>query len=393
LIAGGTGSGETNKMYTVSLADGLFKSGLEINAEVYAQYSDYLVAESKKHPKKSFFEEFMNPTLPMAEFVPDAGLISSAAAGSDIAVIAIGRQAGEGVDRKVQNDYYFTEKEKQLLKSVSDMFHGKNKKVVVVLNVGGVVDVTEWRDNADAILLAWQPGMEGGNAIADVITGKVNPSGKLASTFPASYNDVPSAKSFPGKEFKDKPVQGMMGMPAFEAEVTYDEGIYVGYRYYKTFGVKPAYEFGYGLSYTDFTYSDLSLSAQAFNNNITVSVTVKNSGAVAGREVVQLYLTAPTGKLDKPAVELKGFVKTGLMQPGEIQTLSFTLNTKDLASYNTAINSWVADAGTYTVKVGTSETAKLSGTFKLGKSVVVEKTTKALVPAAPITELKPKAKI
>jgi beta-glucosidase len=393
LIAGGTGSGETNKMYTVPLADGLFKSGLEINAEVYAQYSDYLVAESKKHPKKSFFEEFMNPTLPMAEFVPDAGLISSAAAGSDIAVIAIGRQAGEGVDRKVQNDYYFTEKEKQLLKSVSDMFHGKNKKVVVVLNVGGVVDVTEWRDNADAILLAWQPGMEGGNAIADVITGKVNPSGKLASTFPASYNDVPSAKSFPGKEFKDKPVQGMMGMPAFEAEVTYDEGIYVGYRYYKTFGVKPAYEFGYGLSYTDFTYSDLSLSAQAFNNNITVSVTVKNSGAVAGREVVQLYLTAPTGKLDKPAVELKGFVKTGLMQPGEIQTLSFTLNTKDLASYNTAINSWVADAGTYTVKVGTSETAKLSGTFKLGKSVVVEKTTKALVPAAPITELKPKAKI
>lgn len=392
LIAGGTGSGETNKMYAVSLSEGLFKSGVELNGQLYAAYADYLAGEAARHPKKSFFEEFMNPTPPTPEFEPDNNLLSHAVSSSDMAIIAIGRQAGEGADRKVQNDYYFTEKEKQLIKRVADLFHSNNKKVVVVLNVGGVVDVTEWRDNVDAILLAWQPGMEGGNAIADVLTGKVNPSGKLASSFPANYNDVPSAKSFPGKEFKDKPVQGMMGMPAFEAEVTYDEGIYVGYRYYSSFAVKPAYEFGHGLSYTDFAYSDLKLSSPSFKDNLTVSVTVKNSGNVEGREVVQLYLSAPASKLDKPALELKGFAKTGLLKPGESQTLSFTLTAKDLASYNLVSSSWIADPGTYTVKFGTSESVKLSGSFKLAKALVVEKTSKALVPATPVVELKPKVK-
>ena len=120
--------------------------------------------------------------------------------------------------------------------------------MVVVLNVGGVVEVTSWRDKVDAILLAWQPGLEAGNAVADILSGKVNPSGKLATTFPVNYEDVPSAKNFPGKEFPEKAVEGNSGRKQIPAEVTYEEGIYVGYRYYNTFNVKPAYEFGYGLS-------------------------------------------------------------------------------------------------------------------------------------------------
>ena len=152
------------------------------------------------------------------------------------------------------DDYELTSLEKDMIASVSDAFHAKHKPVIAVLNIGGVIDVPSFRDKVDAILLAWQPGQEGGNAIADVLSGKVNPSGKLATTFPESYNDVPSAKNFPGKEIPEKATQGMMGK-VIPAEVVYQEGVYVGYRYFNTFKVKPAYAFGYGLSYTNFSFS------------------------------------------------------------------------------------------------------------------------------------------
>jgi beta-glucosidase len=228
--------------------------------------------------------------------------------------------------------------------------------------------------------------------MVDVLSGKVNPSGKLATTFPAVYTDDPTAKNFPGKEFKDRPPFTVFGAPNYDVEVMHAEGVYVGYRYYSTFGVKPSYEFGYGLSYTDFTYSDFKLSSGTFTDKLTATVTVTNSGKVAGREVVQLYLGAPTNKLDKPVSELKGFAKTDLLKPGESQTLTFTLTARELASYQTKINSWVADAGSYTVKIGTSQTTKQSATFKLAKDIVVEKTNKVLVPKVAVNELKPASK-
>ena len=394
LIAGGTGSGEVTKMYTVPLSDGLFHAGFAANSELYSTYTKYVEEENIKHPKKSMFEEFMNPTPPIGEYSLSTDLIAKAANANDHAIISIGRNAGEGSDRKIDGNYNLTETEKTLIKNVVDAFHAKNKKVIVVLNIAGPIEMTSWRDNVDAILLAWQPGLEGGNAIADVLSGKVNPSGKLATTFPASYADDPSGKNFPGKEFKDKPVPGMFGQKAFEAEVTYEEGVYVGYRYYNTFEVKPAYEFGYGLSYTDFTYSDLKLSSSSLTDKLTASVTVTNSGKTAGKEVVQLYISAPTNKLDKPATELKGFAKTGLLKPGESQTFTFTITAKDLASYQTKTTSWVADAGTYTVKIGTSQTVKQSATFKVAKEIITETTNKVLVPKSTINELvsKPAAK-
>jgi len=389
LIAGGTGSGDVNKAYTVSLDKGLSNAGYNLDAELKNTITGYLADEKAKHPKKSFFEEFMNPTPPVSELATDNTLIAKTANEADIALIAIGRNAGEGRDRKLPGDYYLTETEKGQIKNVSDAFHAQHKKVVVVLNIGGVIDVAEWRDDADAILLAWQPGLEGGNAITDVLSGKVNPSGKLATTFPASYNDVPSAKNFPGKEFPEKATTGMMGMKLIPAEVIYEEGIYVGYRYYNTFHVKTAYEFGYGLSYTNFDYKNLSFSASSFKDKIIATVTVTNVGSVPGKEVVQLYISAPSKKLGKPSEELKAFAKTSLLHPGKSQTLTFVIKASDLASFDTNTSSWVAEAGEYTVKIGASSTNfKQTKTFKLDKDVVTGKTSKALAPQAEINELK-----
>lgn len=392
LIAGGTGSGDVNKMYTVNLAEGLFYAGISINPELQLTYTSYLEEQRLKYPKKSMMEEFMNPTPPIPEHNLNATAIAKAATLNDHAIIAIGRNAGEGADRKVDGNYYFTNTEKTLIKEVSNAFHAKNKKVTVVLNIAGPVDVVAWRDDVDAILLAWQPGLEGGNAMADILTGKVNPSGKLATTFPVAYADDPSGKNFPGKEFKDREVPGMFGQKAYEAEVVYEEGIYVGYRYFSTFGVKTAYEFGYGLSYTDFTYSPLTLSSTTFKNELTATIIVTNTGRTAGKEVVQLYVSAPTTKLDKPTHELKGFAKTNLLKPGESQTLTFTLKTTDLASYQTRQSAWVADAGTYTIKVGTSEQTKQTASFKLAKDLVVAKTSKVLAPKDPVNELVSKSR-
>lgn len=390
LIAGGTGSGDVNKAYKIPLVKGLSAAGFKVDSELQNAIETYMREEYAKRPKKNFFQEFMNPTPPLKEFELAKEMIDAKASSSGIAIVAIGRNAGEGRDRQIENDFALSDTEKALLKNVSEAFHAKGKKVVVVLNIGGVIEVASWRDMADAILLAWQPGLEGGNAIADVLSGKVNPSGKLATSFVVNYPDVPSAKNFPGKEFPEKSTTGMMGMKAIPAEVTYEEGIYVGYRYYNTFNVKPSYEFGYGLSYTTFEYSPVQLSSKTFNGKITVTVTVKNTGKAAGKEVVQVYLSAPKGKLDKPAEELRAFAKTGLLQPGKSQTLTFTLKAEDLASFDTESSSWVAEAGQYTVKVGASSlNIKSTADFSLPKDLVAGKVNKVLVPQVTITELKP----
>ncbi|MEO7767287.1 MAG: glycoside hydrolase family 3 C-terminal domain-containing protein, partial [Ferruginibacter sp.] len=274
-IAGGTGSGDVNVAYTVSLVEGLSNAGFVVEKELKNRYEQFIVAEKAKQPKKKFFFEL---PAPLPEMEPGEDLINQKAAEEDIAFITIGRNAGEFQDRKKENDYYLSEAEIQLIKKVSAAFHAKNKKLVVILNVGGVVDVTSWNDDADAILLSWQGGQEAGNAVADILGGKVNPSGKLTATFPVSYDDVPSAKNFPGKNLSKEEEKGIGGFSmGFESEVVYEEGIYVGYRYYNTFGVKPAYPFGFGLSYTNFRYGNMKLSSATFNGKITISVDITNT--------------------------------------------------------------------------------------------------------------------
>jgi len=390
LIAGGTGSGDVSKAYAISLAEGLTTAGYKLDKDVQGIYKNYLDDYAKQHPKKNPLQEIMNPTPYAPEYTFDKALIDQKAFASDIAIVYIGRNAGEGNDRKVVDDYELSDQEKEMINNVSDAFHSKKKKVIVVMNIGGVIDVSPFKDKVDGILLAWQPGQEGGHAITDVLSGKVNPSGKLATTFPGSYKDDPSAKNFPGKEFPDKATTGMFGMRSVPAEVTYEEGIYVGYRYYNTFNIKPAYEFGYGLSYSNFSYSPVKLSSSSFDGKLSATVTITNTGKVAGKEVVELYVSAPTNKLDKPAEELKAFAKTELLQPGKSQTITFTLTPKDLASFDTNTTSWIADAGNYTVKVGASSlNIKATASFNVSKDFIVEKDHKVLAPQVQINELKP----
>lgn len=370
-IAGGTGSGEVNYEKAISIKDGFVNAGYKVLPRleaVYTNFIDTVLSNSKEENKKQVVD--FHAELPL-----EKSLIETQMKGSDIAIITIGRNAGEGWDRKV-SDFSLTDTEKALIKNVSDVYHAAGKKVVVVLNIGGVIATADWREWPDAILLAWQTGQEGGNALVDILKGKVNPSGKLPMSFPVKYEDVPSAKEFPG-EPKENPVNA-----------PYEEGIYVGYRYYDTFGLPVAYEFGYGLSYTRFDYSDIKLSRDTFSDSMEITLMVKNAGKLAGKEVVQLYLSAPQNEIEKPRHELKAFAKTRLLKPGESQQITLTLDSRALASFWSGISSWVAEKGTYQVEVGaSSRDIRAKAIFQMPQTLIVGKEHNVLYPNRPIKAL------
>ena len=366
MITGGTGSGDVNEAYTVSLVEGLKAAGLAVDAPLAEGYATHIAAEEKKQPPPA--RPFQpKPPIPERAVVP--GEIARAAREADMALVTLGRNAGEGRDRKVEDDFLLSAAERALLQDVATAFHAKKKKVVVVLNIGGVIETASWRDVPDAILLAWQPGQESGHAIADVLTGKTAPSGKLATTFPVKWEDVPSSANFPGKTLEGPDPNAQQQGPFRgdrAAEVEYTDDVFVGYRHFATKGVKTAYPFGFGLSYTRFEYAGLKLSSTEFQGELKASVTVKNAGHAPGREVVQLYVSAPGKALPKPALELRGFAKTKTLKPGESETLSFTLTPRDLASFDEGSSSWRAEAGTYTVKIAaSSEDVRQTATFTL----------------------------
>jgi beta-glucosidase len=396
-ISGGMGSGDVNEAYTVSLAEGLENAGYTVDDRLRALYATYLalVREGRPAPRYRWM-----PRRPIAELEISADLAESMAGLADVAIITIGRNAGEGRDRtNTPGDFQLTAGERWMIERVSSAFHAKEKKAIVVLNVAGVMEVASWRDLPDAILLAWQGGQEVGNSMADILSGKVNPSGKLASTFVVDYADVPSAGTFPGTEIEGAPEpERPPGLPDWirlpkDSTITYDDGIYVGYRYYDTFGVKTAYPFGYGLSYTTFEYGNLRLSTRQFEGQLVVTVDVKNAGEVPGKEAVQLYLTAPAGKLHKPARELKAFAKTRLLAPGELQTLTFTLDGRSLASFDPVQSAWIAEGGQYEVQIGASvEDIRQRASFALRGDLLVKKVARALVPAEEIEEIEAPAR-
>ncbi|KGO92272.1 glycoside hydrolase family 3 C-terminal domain-containing protein [Flavobacterium subsaxonicum] len=376
-IAGGTGSGDVNEAYTISLLDGLSNAGFKLDEELKKVYVPFAEKENKKELARREKEGLLVPPPRFSELDMTTDFIAQRAAADDLAIITLGRNSGEGGDRAI-SDFNIGTDEAKLIDDVSKAFHAKGKKVVVILNIGGVMETASWKNKVDAILLAWQPGQEGGNSVADVLSGKVNPSGKLTMTFPVKYEDTPSAKNW-------------LGTPADNPkEVTYEEGVYVGYRYYNTFNVKPSYEFGYGKSYTTFDYTDVRLGSKAFDKTMTVTVTVKNNGKVAGKEVVEVYLSAPAKNIDKPKSELKAFGKTKELKPGESQTLTLTLSAKDLASFVESKSAWVAEAGTYTVSVGASSfDIKKTATFTLAKEQEVEKVKKAFAADKKFADMKP----
>ena len=362
LIAGGWGSGDVNKAYTVSLAKGLTNAGYELDKELAGPYGQY----------NSNYRNW-NKEFPVSD-----ELINKKAAECEVAVLTIGRNSGETKDRDLDYDYYLKPTELSLIERTAEAFHRQNKKLIIVLNICGPIDTKGWKDKADAILLAWQPGQEGGDAIADVLSGKANPSGKLPDTFAQNYDDVPSAKNFPGTPV-DNP-----------AEVTHEEGIYVGYRYYDTFKIQPAYEFGFGLSYTSFNFGQIKVNSTVIKDRVTASLTVTNTGKVAGKEVVQLYVSAPAKTMDKPQQELKAFYKTKLLQPGESQVVSFDIPVADLASFDNSKNAWIAEAGSYELKAGSSSRQiKQTAKVILSKTVVTQKVNSVLHPQVPVKVIKP----
>ena len=315
-IAGGTGSGDVNHAYVVSLIDGLKNAGFNIDNSLKSTYEAYIPEATARMPKStSQFAAFLPKHL-----IPEMDLakvnMQSVAKNNDVAIITIGKTSSEFADRYISDNFNLTATEKKMINDVCTSFHKAGKKVVVILNVCGVVETKSWIDAPDAVITAWLPGQEGGNSVSDILVGKESPSGRLPMTWPVSYND----------------------------------GVYVGYRYYTTKSVPVSYPFGYGLSYTTFKYGKPSVTTDA-KGDITVKVEVKNAGKTAGKEVVQTYVSAPGKDMDKPARELKAFAKTRKLNPGESQTVSMTIPYESLASFNEAASQWQVEGGQYTVMV------------------------------------------
>lgn len=383
-IAGGTGSGNVNKAYVRNISEGLEAAGFQLDAKLvdfYAKYRDFAASE------RALGAQGRNVLLGEA-VLPEIGINAQAVRGTvqrnDAAVVVIGRNAGEGDDRRMKDDFNLTDAETQLLNDVCTAYHSAGKKVIVVLNIGGVIETASWKNLPDAILLAWTPGQEVGHSVADIITGKSNPSGKLSMTFPVNYLDIPSSENFPynGQSARQRGVQ----QPSTKDidYTTYAEGIWVGYRYFNTVNKEVSYPFGYGLSYTTFEYSKPKVSAG--KGGFKASIVVKNTGKVAGKETVELYVSAPDGGLVKPESELKAFAKTRLLQPSESQTLTFEVDAYTLASFNEKASEWQTAAGTYTVKFAASATdVRSTATFK-GKAQNW-KVKELMLPESPIQEL------
>ena len=355
-VAGGTGSGNVNKAYVVNMVQGLENAGFTLVDAVKdfnQKYVDFQKVNMSANPAGGTSVLLGSAKLPEAPI--SRTFINAQVDKSDLAIVVIGRNSGEGGDRKVDGDFNLTETERQLISDVTAAYHLAGKKVVVVLNIGGAIETASWKSMPDAILCAWQPGQEGGDAVADVLTGKVNPSGKLPMTFPIDYMDHPSSMNFPtGYEQQASVMTNTFGFVTAAPEVKnvnftdYAESIWVGYRWFTTEGKNVSYPFGYGMSYTTFEYSKPSVKADK-DGNLTATVTVTNTGSVAGKEVVEVYVAAPAGGLEKPARELKAFDKTDLLQPGASQTLTFKITPYELASFNIDANQWETASGSYTL--------------------------------------------
>lgn len=354
-VSGGTGSGDVAEAYIMHVSDGLSECGLTVHEDVAALYTDFVADfhDSQAQPE-TVFEEFLMQVRPGEMVVSDA-VVSGAAAEADVAIVTISRNSGEFVDRVVDGDFNLTDAELDLLKTVSDKFRAAAKRVIVVLNIGNAIEVASWRNFADAIILPWQGGQESGRAIADVLTGRVNPSGRLPMTFPMSYQDTPSAPYFPGTEDRAKSIEIMGGlMRQYESEVSYEEGIFVGYRHFTSRGQAVAYPFGYGLSYSQFEYRDMQVEPSQDGAFLTIRLSVANAGAVAGRTVVQIYVDAPDGKLETPRRELKAFTKTKTLKVDETERVEMHIPIKDLASFDPDEARWIVGAGVYQFHAATS---------------------------------------
>ena len=397
-IAGGTGSGNVNHAYVVSLLDGLKNGGYTVSDELKTAYEKY-IADCKEAKKKEIEEiakkdkqaamlaSFLPGTLP-AEMQFSAEQLTAQASVADVAIITIGRISGEFLDRK-SSDFNLNSSEMKLIQQVCEVYHKAGKQVVVLLNIGGVIETASWKDLPDAILCAWQAGQEGGNSVVDVLSGKQSPSGKFTMTWPVKFTDAYSSKNFPidmntNIDFTN---QGAKSANVRNVDYTeYEEDVYVGYRYFDSFEVPVSYPFGFGLSYTTFEYSDAKINQK--DDAISVTVTIKNTGEREGKEVVELYISAPDNKAaNKPAKELKAYAKTKALKAGESETVTLTVKTADLASFDEEASAWVVAEGEYQFLVGASS-QDIKATLPAAVKASTEKVNDVLKPEVKMNLLK-----
>ena len=345
-IAGGTGSGNVNHAYVVSLVDGLKNDNMTIDADLAATYNKHIKEqqEALAHANEGKpFAHFLPTPLP-EEITFEGNVLKAKAESTDVAIITIGRLSGEFMDRKT-TDFNLTFNEHKLIADVCKAYHAAGKKVIVLLSIGGVIETASWKEQPDAILCAWQAGQEGGNSVADVLTGKASPSGKLTMTWPLGYEDNASSNNFPINQEPDLNLtdHGTVKHVRKDYDYTnYEEDVFVGYRYFSSFNKPVSYPFGYGLSYTTFAYSDAAITQKG--DTYEVSVKVTNTGKVEGKEVVQLYYNDPESKQrNKPEIELKAYAKTKALKPGESETLKLAVNTYDLASFDDSASIWLVN--------------------------------------------------
>ncbi len=397
-IAGGTGSGNVNHAYVVSLLDGLKNGGYNVSDELKTAYETYVndckaakekeIAEMEKKDKQAaMFARFMPGSLP-AEKLFSADELTAQAANADIAVITLGRISGEFLDRNISN-FNLSDSERKLVEQVCDVYHKAGKQVVVLLNIGGVIETASWKELPDAILCAWQAGQEGGNSVVDVLSGKQSPSGKFTMTWPVKFSDAYSSKNFPIDQDPriDMTNQGAKSANVRNVDYTeYEEDVYVGYRYFDSFEVPVSYPFGFGLSYTTFEYSDAKINQK--DDAISVTVTIKNTGEREGKEVVELYISAPDNKAaNKPAKELKAYAKTKALKAGESETVTLTVKTADLASFDEDASAWVVAEGEYQFLVGASS-QDIKATLPAAVKASTEKVHDVMKPEVKLNLLK-----
>ena len=373
-IKGGTGSGDVYNRYTISVYDALTST---YNISNMAWWSEYMTTFEQK--KAQAAEEKQNNDyviyqkgsfggadsfLAIDQALTQSDMDKAKAGGVTTAFYTVSRVSGEGADRTIgKGDYELSEVEYNNIKLIAKNFD----KCVVLLNVGGVVDTKFFSEieGVDGLVLMSQAGMEGGNALADILTGKTTPSGKLTDTWAKNYSDYPAATTIGDNDGDNK-------------QEDYKEGIYVGYRYFDTFNITPAYEFGYGKSYKSFDVEPLTVAAD--ENNVSVTVNVTNTGdTYSGKEVVEVYFSAPDGSIEKPYQELAGFAKTDNLAPGESQKLTVTYKTTEMSSYDEAKAAYVMEDGDYIVRVGdSSRNTKVAGVLTLDKDVVTEQLSNQL---------------
>lgn len=357
----------------VSVCDGLEQAeGITVYQQAKEMYNGVKQHEAVVNA------QVINPANDPLEVKVSSEAAKEAALENDIGIFTISRITREGCDHMDSiGDYYLNLTEREAIEDLSREFHAQGKKFIVLINTGNPIEVASWQDLADAIVYIGLSGEQIGNSVADLLTGKTNFSGKLTSTWPVDYMSTPASEYFPGNS---------------ETSIFYED-IYVGYRYYTTFDVDVSYEFGYGLSYTEFEYSDLAVTQKG--NDYVLSVKVKNTGDCAGREAVQFYVSKPDGRNEQPSIELAGYAKTALLQPNEEQTVTVTLTYDELKTYYSGDESaWVVQEGEYTFSAGASvEDIRLTSSITVNERITVldvEDTSGPRVDFTPLSKKNPK---